>query len=226
MNARLAILLAALSLAASGCYISTDGVSWIWNVDAIEGSGILATETRSVPDFRLIEVQGSFDVTCRVGGEPQVKITGDDNLLIHVVAEVQGETLLLRMESGRYSFDSGLHVAVVAPALAGVSLSGSADVDVTGVSTTRFDASVSGSGNLQVDGEVGHLQACLSGSGELRLDHLRATTADVSLSGSGDADVNVTDQLDASLSGSGDIRYRGDPHATLSISGSGSIDRK
>jgi Putative auto-transporter adhesin, head GIN domain len=220
------ILLAVSLLVTSGCYISTDGVSWIWNADAIEGSGVIARESRPIGEFRRIEVQGSFDVKCSVGAEPQVTITGDDNLLPHVITELNGDTLVLRMERGRYSCHSSLHATVSTPTLEGVEVCGSGDVDVIGLQGARFEASISGSGSITADGEVQHLEASISGSGDLELSHLRAETGDVTISGSGDADIHVTDQLRATVSGSGDIHYRGDPKATLHISGSGSIEPK
>jgi hypothetical protein len=222
----LALILLAAPLVAPGCYISTDGVSWIWNANEIEGSGVIVRESRAIGEFRRIEVQGSFDVKCNVGAEAQVTITGDDNLLPYVITELDGDTLVLRMERGRYSCHSSLLATVSTPVLEGVEVCGSGDVDVIGLQGARFEANISGSGSVTADGEVQHLEASISGSGDLELAHLRAATGDVSISGSGEANIHVTDRLRASVSGSGDIHYRGDPKATLHISGSGSIEPK
>ncbi|MFO0981661.1 MAG: head GIN domain-containing protein [Planctomycetota bacterium] len=206
------------------CHVSIDGVRWF--PSSIRGSGVEATEVREVPEFDRIEVAGALRLECRVGGARQVSVRGDDNLLPYVQTDVDGETLVLRMASGSYSCDRDLVVSVVAPSVRAVSVSGSADADVTGLQGGAFEASVSGSGSLQADGEVEQLDAAVSGSGDLLLDALPARAARVSVAGSGSARVRVLDRLECTVSGSGDVRYRGDPSTKISVSGSGSVTRR
>ena len=138
----------------------------------------------------------------------------------------------------RVLFEIGTH------RLAGVEASGSSDVRVSGVRSTAFDASVSGSGSVHAEGSFGHLTTSVtgsgnvlgqgeaetiavrvSGSGDVDLLAVRARSAEVDGSGSGDVAVHVTEQLDVSLSGSGDVRYAGTPAVRSSTSGSATVRR-
>jgi hypothetical protein len=216
---RRGIVLAVALAGASSCIVNGGA----WGGD--RGSGVAASQTRTVGEFRRIEVRGSTDVAVTAGRATSVVVTGDDNLLRYVVTEVAGGTLVIRQESGSHSPRVKLLVTVSTPALEGVAIHGSADVTVHGLSAERFRAHIAGSGDLAVAGRTGELEASVSGSGDMRLYDLLAQRAAVKIAGSGDVQVNVQQTLEARISGSGDVRYRGDPHTQISVHGSGSVRR-
>ena len=95
-------------------------------------------------------------------------------------------------------------------------------MEAAGVFGPKFDATVSGSGDLQVLGTATDLNATISGSGQLNLSGLDVQKAVVTITGSGEADIRVTTEaLDATITGSGDIVYRGKPKIKQQILGSG-----
>ncbi|HWM88904.1 MAG TPA: head GIN domain-containing protein [Kofleriaceae bacterium] len=190
----------------------------------IQGSGNAIQQPRSVAGFRRIEIKGSTDVVATVGPATQVTVSGDDNIVPHVRTEVRGDTLIIDMERGSYSPRADLVVTISTPALDGVSISGSADAQVKGVVAERFDAHISGSGNLDVRGTARQLEASISGSGDMRLYGLSCGRASVEVSGSGNVELTAAEALDAQISGSGDVRYRGRPHTQVKVSGSGSVE--
>lgn len=228
---------AALLLAAAcGLSIDLDGA-------AVRGSGVAATDERTLADFDRIEVGGSLLVDVHVGGAPRVVLTGDDNLLPLVRTDVRGGTLHVEPKE-RIRPTERIRIEVTARALDGLGVSGSSTVTASGVRSAAFHAAVSGSGELTADGTFGDLtcsvsgsgglalrgpartvDASVSGSGELDLLEVPARAAEVTVSGSGDVGVHATERLDARISGSGDVRYRGEPAVQSSISGSGTVRR-
>ena len=188
----------------------------------IQGSGVEATQARSLPPFSSIDLAGSNRVTVRVGGEQSVVVQADDNLIEHVTTEVRGGELVVS-ETGSYATASPMVVDVTVPELDSVTLSGSGIVAVDDVNAESFVVRAPGSGILRVSGTATALDASLVGSSDIQLQDLVAQDAKASVSGSGRMQVHATETLDASISGSGAIFYSGSPEVAQSISGSGVI---
>jgi len=229
------IALAPVALAIAGCIFVVDGDGHVrhgFHIDdddhwgLTEGSGISKTESRAVTDFRRIVVEGSADLSVRVGDATSVSVTGDDNLVALVTTEVRDGSLVIGMKPGSYSTRVDLRVAITTPGLEALSIQGSSDAELSGISGETFSAEILGSGDVRASGKVDRLEAAVSGSGDLRLDGLESREAKVGISGSGDVDVWATEILVASVSGSGDVRYRGEPKVTKSVAGSGSVARR
>jgi hypothetical protein len=225
-----------IPLTACGVSINLDGPS-------VAGSGVVTTETRTVPAFERVDVGGEYDVVVRVGATRSVVIAGDDNLLPLIRTEVREGTLHIESEEDLRPRD-GIRIEIGIESLRGIHSGGSSDVAVRDVRSPAFDASVSGSSELSADGAFGDLSASISGSGEIHMDgtanaidgqvsgsgeldllEVRARSARVEVSGSGGATVNVSERLDAHVSGSGDVRYAGRPAVNADVSGSGSVER-
>lgn len=228
---------AALALLAvfPACILVVDGDSdwhgghWHadWGKNSIHGSGVSKTETRTITDFKKVEVNGSCDVSLSVGGETSLSLTADDNLLEYVVTEVRDGKLVVEMKSGSYSPQVHMKVTATTPGLDAVVIHGSSDVDVKGLSGDRFALEVDGSGDAKASGKVGSVVAKVNGSGDLNLSDVEAREATVEISGSGDVDVWATESLAVSVAGSGDVTYKGDPQkVTKSVAGSGSVRKR
>jgi len=218
----LALPLALASLLA-GCLIETGSSC---GFIGIGGSGTLKTESRSVPEFKRIGVNGSIDVTAKVGTPAAVDVTADDNLVEYITTEVKDGTLRIGTKPGSYRFSKGVKVAITTPELEKVSIAGSSDVNVSGLAGPRFAADIAGSGDLHAAGRVDKLDASIAGSGDLALVELESRDAKVHIAGSGDAHVHATETLEVKIAGSGDVTYRGDPKITRSIAGSGSVSKE
>jgi hypothetical protein len=221
------VLALAFPLVFGACviYTDSDGSSG-FGFTSISGSGHLQTESRSVPDFKRVSLAGSLDANVKVGAPTSVDVTADDNLLPYITTEVVDGTLKIGMKSGRYHFSKGRKITIATPALEKFSISGSADVDISGLDGERFEGSIAGSGDLRARGRVGSASGSISGSGDIDFADLEARDAKVSIAGSGDARMNATETLDVKIAGSGDVKYRGSPKLTKSVAGSGSIARE
>jgi len=190
---------------------------------SIRGSGVAASEERAVGAFQKLSISGGARVHVTVGPPVSLRIRTDDNLLPHVITEVDGDTLKVHMESGSYSFRVPLEVTVSVPELHGFSVGGSARAEITGLHGGGFSISIAGSGRIQAEGSVDQLQVGISGSGRLDLYAVAAEQASVRISGSGNIQLQAREKLEARISGSGNIQYRGRPAITARISGSGSL---
>jgi Putative auto-transporter adhesin, head GIN domain len=188
----------------------------------VQGSGVSASQARSLPPFSSIHLAGSNRVTVYVGGEQSVVVHADDNLIEHVTTNVRDGALVVS-ETGSYATTSPMAVDVTVPELDSVTLSGSGILGVEGVSSRAFVVRAPGSGIIKASGTANALDASLDGSGDVQLQDLLAQDARASVSGSGRMQVHATRTLVASISGSGAIFYTGGPQVTQSISGSGVV---
>jgi len=190
------------------------------------GSGVPATETRTLPPFERVELAGANNVSVRVGGEQSVVVHADDNLIDRVLTDVDGGRLVIDNESGSYTPSTEMRVDVTVQSLDDVTLSGSGKIAVTDVAADDLTVTLSGSGALDASGTADRLEVSLSGSGDARLGSLVTRDARAVVSGSGRIALNVTDSLDASVPGSGAITYSGEPeHVTTSVTGAGVVTR-
>jgi hypothetical protein len=187
------------------------------------GSGVAATQTRTLPSFTAVDLAGGNIVTVRVGGKQAVVVRADDNLIKLVTTEVRGGALTIA-DIGSFTTKTPMRVDVTVPSLEAITLSGSGMVDITGVKTGPFTVRVPGSGVLTVTGNVDKLDVSLAGSGDVQLQGLVARDVKATVSGSGRLQVNATHNLDASLSGTGAIFYSGNPSTVnRNVTGSGAI---
>ncbi len=82
---------------------------------------------------------------------------------------------------------------------------------------------LSGSGRIDLTGEVVEARYSLSASGRIDALELMARDVRATSSGSGKIYVYATESLEATITGSGDIIYRGDPAISYRITGSGDV---
>jgi len=188
-----------------------------------EGSGVLTTQKRNVADFTRLDLAGTSKLIVRVGAPKSVVIHGDNNLLPLVTTKVT-DGILEVSQKGDFISHRGIQVDVAIPSLAGVTLSGTGDLVVTGVRTDRFKVDLTGAGRLEVSGTAKRVDASLAGVGAAQLGRLLSSDLHVVVSGTGSATVVATKSLDASVSGTGSVTYHGNPqHIKTSVTGTGSV---
>jgi len=215
------------------------------NARVITGSGDVITETRQVNDFDRISISGSGEVIVTQGESESLSIETDDNVMDHIEAEVEGGTLKLGMKDGINLISTTRLVFYVGvDDLAGLSISGSGDVEsekidaghlevqisgsgdvmIASLTADELKAEISGNGEIDLAGDVAAQDVDISGSGKYLAGDLCSESVKVSVSGSGDATVCATETLDVSVSGSGSVNYYGRPSLTTSKSGTGDIN--
>src|SRR5690606_12099809 len=86
---------------------------------------------------------------------------------------------------------------------------GSGEAHIKQLKAEQLTVDISGSGRVNLKGDVERQEVDISGSGDYRAKELRSKRARLSISGSGNAEVHVTEQLAVDVSGSGDVRLLG-----------------
>ncbi|MFI5369480.1 MAG: head GIN domain-containing protein [Spirochaetia bacterium] len=237
-TARAAILSGALFLAAAGCFAL--------GAREIEGSGVVARESRTVAAFTGIVIEGSGNVTLSQGSAQSLSVETDDNLMPQVKTEVRGGVLYLGFKQGaKLLHVSQLEFLVTVPKLTGVKISGSGNLHTTSLiraealsleisgsggiyselDVGRLGVAVSGSGGITAEGKAEHISVVISGSGSVQAHDLVSGTAEVSVNGSGEAVINARRAISINVSGSGRVAYGGGAEATITKSGSGVVQR-
>ena len=221
------IALLILTVAAGAFFVARqDGVSTALSfTKGVRGSGVPATQARTVPAFGAIDLTGSSSITVHVGARQTVVVHADDNLINLVTTRVRDGVLVVS-ERGSFSTKLPMSVDVTVPTLAAVGLVGSGTITAEGVTARTFTADLPGSGLLTVSGTAHRLDATLAGSGNMHLGDLTARSVTATVPGSGRIDVHATHTLNASIPGHGQIVYHGHPKTVnQTVNGAGVILR-
>ena len=193
------------------------------NSPQVVGNGQIVTQSRTVGNFTEIEARGASDVVVRVGPAPSLAITADSNIIPQLTSDIRGKKLVLESR-GSYRTRNTPRIVVTVPSLDAATLSGSGNVTVDGISGSSVALAVHGSGNLAATGRAGDLAVAINGSGNADARGVAAGSATVAISGSGNATIATSGPLSGAISGSGNIRHVGQP-STVSVvrNGSGTV---
>jgi Putative auto-transporter adhesin, head GIN domain len=188
------------------------------------GSGVAATQTRSLPPFAGVDLAGANNVTMRIGARQSVTVHADSNLLGRVTTQVRAGSLVIGTTPGPLSARSPMFVAVTVPSIDRLALSGHGNISVAGINSQSIAVDLSGSGTVSATGTTGRLDVTIGGSGTALLGGLVARDATAALSGHGTITLTAMDSLNATVSGNGAIVYGGNPtQVTKVVTGSGTI---
>lgn len=193
----------------------------------VRGSGVTATRAVDIAPFQRFISDGSWEVELDVvpGAAPSLTVEGDDNIIDHIEFEEYDGTLRVSLKPGSYKFKRQLIVRATTDQLNGFGLDGSGEAVIRGIDSEMFKGHISGSGDLELEGNANNLTLQVSGSGEIDAFRMHAKNVKISVAGSGEIHVNALENLDVSISGSGTVIYRGDPQKNISIAGSGEVYR-
>ena len=189
----------------------------------IKGSGDRVTQSFDLESFERIKSYGAYDINVTVGDKQSVTVTFDDNLMELLEFDVSGKNLTIRNE-GNYSSRKGCVIDITVPVFEMIKLYGSGDINVYNISNDVFEVTLSGSGDINLEGKTEELDLSISGSGDIDTRNLKSSEVYAKISGSGNISTYATESFDGRISGSGEIAVYGKPeHVSRSISGSGSI---
>lgn len=215
-----AAVLAALAIAAASC-----------TRERTEAAGPMGAKTFAVGNFTKLTVAGPYQVIVRTGGRPSVSAKGPQNVLDHLVVEVDGNELEIRPEKSkgwnrvRWSGSDKVTLEITVPMIDEATIAGSGAVKIDKLSGNRFEGSVAGSGDLDLGAvDVGALEISLAGSGNFR-GAGKARSAEYSIAGSGDVDAGglTSETLEVSIAGSGGVRANATKSGSVTIMGSGDV---
>jgi len=196
----------------------------------ISGDGNQVRLERTTADYDQIAISGFFDIELVDGREGNLTLEGEQNILEHIITEVEGNTLNIRVKKGYQlkpsSWKKGVSISIPVETITALRLSGSGDiVGKTTLKANNFETAMSGSGDIAITLDVNSLTASMSGSGDMALGG-STTDFDTSISGSGNINAYdlIADNVNASVSGSANIKVTANKAIDAKVSGSGNID--
>lgn len=191
----------------------------------LKGSGREKTVTRNLSGYQRIQIgSGGFDVVYTAGKTYSLKITGDDNLVPWLEADVANGELRLSMTRS-YSGKLPMTVAITSPKLEAVAIEGTSTIRLNAIRAANFLIHSDGAGDLTANGQVAFLKIHIFGTGDVDVKQLIADQVQVEVKGAGDVVLTARKSLNASVSGVGDLVYFGRPkNVHTKISGVGDIE--
>lgn len=216
--------------------------------EKISGNGNQVTLERTTKDYDQIAISGFFNIELVDGKEGMLTLMGEQNILDHIITEVTGNKLTIKVKNG-YNLNpssrkKGVSITIPVESITALSLSGSGEIvgrktlkadhfetamsgsgDITlALDVNSVNTSMSGSGDMALSGKTTDFTVSISGSGDIDSYNLIADNVDATVSGSANVKVTAKKEISAKVSGSGDIDYRGNPEKiSTKVSGSGDI---
>jgi Putative auto-transporter adhesin, head GIN domain len=188
---------------------STSFGSFSFRTPKVVGSGVIKTQLRNVVDFNEVKASGAMNVEILAGETFLVEVEADDNLIEHIITELDGETLKIYTEN-RLSAKSKIVVRVSMPNLKEANVSGASKMNISGIQNEDLSLRASGASKINIKGETKSLDIDISGASKIDAEALIAESVKAEASGASSAVINATQQLDADASGASKISYIGD----------------
>ena len=194
------------------------------NGDCLQGNRQTKTEHREIMDFTTLEVAGSFEVVVRCQKAPGLTISGEGNLLSHVIAQQEGKVLKIYTDRSLCAHKP-LMIQLSTKQLQRLQAGGANDLQVVALASPDFELQLDGSGSVGLAGKVDHLKASISGSSDLHATSLRAKDAYLAIGGAASAQLTALEKLHVISDGASDVCYQGDPASvTTEINGVGDVE--
>lgn len=192
--------------------------------DAVDGSGVLASESRTVARFSRVVTDGATRVVVKIGSpQSSVVVETDDNLIKSVVTTVQDDELTISTSTS-FSSRLGVVVRVTVPRLDGVDASGTAQVEVAGLEADEFAVLAFDGALVKVNGAVSELAVDAGGTANVDASELTAKDARVDAAEAASVRVQCAGELDAHASGTAKVLYDGAPRVKRRATESGSVE--
>lgn len=193
----------------------------------IQGEGRVLTETRALPHFDAVELNGSENIEIVSSTENKVEITGYQNLIIIYRTDVIDGKLVLEMDKEYYNIkNNNLRIKLFTTGINALQMNGSGNAVVRENIGIRMNSSINGSGSITIgENYFSEFKATINGSGNINARSAQAEIADTKINGSGNISVTVKNYLSVKIYGSGIIDYWGEPinGVSIKIEGSGKV---
>jgi hypothetical protein len=190
----------------------------------VHGSGILATESRDVPGFARVTLNGVGRLIIEQGVAEALAITADDNILPLVTAEVYGDELVLGTRSDTtFASPSNIVFNLTVTDLEALAVFGAATAEIRGLDVDRFAVQIEGAAAVAAAGRADQHDAVVAGVASYDARDLDCRAVRVDVSGVSEATVRVRESLEGRVDGQSAVEYIGDPIVNVDVSGGASV---
>ncbi len=197
--------------------------------EKVTGEGPVQTELRSIVDFNGVTASIPGTINYKIDPLFKVEIIAQRNILDVIETSKINGHLLVKIKNGvRIKSHENIVVNISTPLGDYFHLSGSGNLEVTGnVVANNMDLNISGSGNINIANVTvaDKVDANISGSGNMSIVSGTAKNEILRISGSGKMtfDAVNAEKATTTISGSGDMRLKLSQSLDATISGSGSV---
>ncbi|MBN2545540.1 MAG: DUF2807 domain-containing protein [Spirochaetes bacterium] len=215
---------------------------FLLNIYPIKGSGNVITEERTVPLFHSITFGSIGHLIIKEGTAGKIVINADDNIMPSIKTDVQKSVLIITINK-IVTEAAKIEIIATIDNINELNVNGSGKIDVqkkivqdsikmkvTGsgnilsdVDTKFVNASILGSGSIDISGKTTKLEVDLGGSGLLNTLTLSADEANISIGGTAVCKVLVNSKMNINLTG-GTVQYKGTPKINLKAAFAGSLE--
>jgi hypothetical protein len=186
----------------------------------------VTSESRNVSGFEEVELQGVGNLSIQQTGSESLTVEAEEDLLPKVRTEVVDNRLIIGPKPNTSVLTTEpINYRLTVKDLGALEVSGSGSVDAEGISTDELAVTITGAGDVKINGKANSQQVAILGSGDYRAEDLESKEVKVDVGGAGSAIVNVSDELNAEVSGSGSVEYKGDPTVNKYVSGAGRVSK-
>ncbi|HTQ02298.1 MAG TPA: DUF2807 domain-containing protein [Polyangiaceae bacterium] len=183
------------------------------DLPTVSGSGVTSSESRKLPPFTRLTVNGALELTVSVGQDAPLELHGDSNLFSHVKSNVVGGDLTLEPDAVLKPAQA-FHLAVGTAKLEELRAAVAAKVTVHGVKSDAFSVQTGGGAQVVADGSSSKLGAAARMASRIDLSAFSASSARVAVLEFGRVELGYVEKLDATQRDVGTIVYRGTPDLT------------
>ncbi len=162
-----------------------------------------ATKDMTLPVFSKVNVNVPIDFVVAVGKKQAFTMEGLDGYLEAISVEVKDGTLVIRKKR-RLKMIEKISVKITMEDLTKFVINGSSDGKINNVDSKIFALTISGSGDVVIEGKSDELIVTINGGGNVKSQSFHSAELSANINGSGDiALAGECGNLDLSIRGSG-----------------------
>ena len=187
-------------------------------------NGPLTKEARNISGFDGVELRGVGNLFIEQTGNESLTVEAEKAVVPEIATRVVDGRLIIGPES-----NSGIHTTgpinyhLTVKNLHSLKVLGTANAEATGIETENLAVTISGAGNVRMEGRAEEQAVEISGTGTYMAENLESREVNIDVAGAGSAIVNAKEELDAEISGVGSVEYVGNPRIQQSLSGAGQV---
>ncbi|MBW1654064.1 head GIN domain-containing protein [Flavobacterium quisquiliarum] len=203
-----------------------------FNMNAIEGSGNVTTEKRTVQgDFTNIKVSNAIDVVIEQADSKEITVEADDNLQKEIVTKVENGTLVIECKYNSFRNITAKKVTVKMPIVDKIEASSASSVKTKNViegenitletssaasmnvniESDKISVDSSSGSSVVIEGKSLSLSTSVSSGGSIDAGKLMSNDVHAEASSGGTISIRPIVSLKAQASSGGNINYSGSP---------------
>jgi len=210
-------------------------------------SGPYDTQSFDVGDFDSIRIDTFGEFIIEQADEESLSVEAPRDYLRYIVAEVEGDTLVIRTRRGFFGGPvrravftlnvnnledisltgaGAIRVYELETDVLDINLTGAGSIEVDDLTTDRLEVNLTSAGAIIVAGSAEDQYVKLTGVGSYEAGDLRTEDTEVLMTGAGSAVVWAEEDLDIEITGVGSVTYFGSPDVYQNITGLGSVNSR